>query len=158
MVPNYRTENPLFKRFKLSFNIKRWYKRIKQIYRNQIIQPNILRKKGNTDLCYPRETLADTKDCLSCITELTSKLVGMKFRKSPENIDYSTFLREWTKLCNLHRGVESSKFFQQRMVSRAWFRPGNLRGGFSRGTETGCVISRMVVTDLFLYVIFFHLS
>ena len=43
------------------------------------------------DCCDFGDTLLDTKDCLSNITSALSKLVGVKFRKLPGNINYSVF-------------------------------------------------------------------
>lgn len=48
-------------------------------------------EKVTTHCRYPDKTLADTKDYLSDITKVKSKLIGVKFRKSPKNINYSTF-------------------------------------------------------------------
>ena len=45
-----------------------------------------------TTYCYdPDETLADIKDCFSNTTVVILKLIEVKFRISPENINYSTF-------------------------------------------------------------------
>ena len=38
-------------------------------------------KKVTGDCCGHKETLADTKDCLSDTTKLISKVIGVKFRK-----------------------------------------------------------------------------
>ena len=64
------------------------------------------------DCCGHKETLADTKDCLSDTTKLTSKVIGVKFRKYQGNIKYSTFPPGWTnKLCSVYRGGGKFKLF-----------------------------------------------
>ena len=63
------------------------------------------------DWCDPDETQTDTKDYLNDVTEVTSKLTGVKFKKLPGNINYSTFPPGWTKLCNIHRGCVKLKLF-----------------------------------------------
>ena len=52
---------------------------------------SIFRENVSTDFCGPDETAADTKDRLSDTTKAVSKLIRVKFRKSPGNINYSTF-------------------------------------------------------------------
>ena len=63
------------------------------------------------DWCDPDETQTDTKDYLNDVTEVTSKLTGVKFKKLPGNINYSTFPPGWTKLCNIHRRCVKLKLF-----------------------------------------------
>ena len=63
------------------------------------------------DWCDPDETQTDTKDYLNDVTEVTSKLTGVKFKNLPGNINYSTFPPGWTKLCNIHRGCVKLKLF-----------------------------------------------
>ena len=46
-----------------------------------------------------------------CYPEVISKLIGVNFRKSPGNINYSTFSPEWTKLCNMHQEKEKFNLF-----------------------------------------------
>ena len=85
------------------------------------------RKNFIGDCCDLDETLADTEDRLSDTTDVTSKLTGVKFRKSPGNINYSTFPQGWTRLCNIHRGEWRFKLFQRGVVLQAIFLPGNWR-------------------------------
>ena len=59
----------------------------------------------------PDKTQTDTKDYLSDATEVTSKLTGVKLRKLPGNINYSTFPPGWAKLCNIHRRGVKLKLF-----------------------------------------------
>ena len=72
---------------------------------------SIFRENVSTDFCGPDETAADTKDCLSDTTKEVSKLIRVKFRKSPGNINYSTFSPGWTKLYNIHWGGSKFKHF-----------------------------------------------
>ena len=55
------------------------------------------------------ETLPGTKYCLSNITRLISKLIGVKFRNSSGEINDSTFHPGWSKLYNIHRRGEKNK-------------------------------------------------
>lgn len=40
------------------------------------------------DCCDLNEILANTKDCLSATTRVISKLIGVKFKKLPGNIQH----------------------------------------------------------------------
>ena len=63
------------------------------------------------------------------------KKYWVKFRKTPGNINYSTFPPGWaTKLCNMHQGDgKFSSSFQLQQRSREWF----YRPNFHRGTRRG---------------------
>ena len=65
------------------------------------------RKKFATDCCDPDETLAYCKDYLNYVIGEYRISLGW----SSENINYSTFPLDWTKLCNIHWGGEIFKVF-----------------------------------------------
>ena len=55
--------------------------------------------------------LQDTKGCLSDITLVISKFIGVKFRNFLGNISNSTFPSWWTKLSDILWGGGKSKYF-----------------------------------------------
>ena len=68
----------------------------KQMKSNLSYRRNLTRyfgKKVTTDYGDGDETLGDSKDYLNDNTEVISKLIVVKFRKSTWNINYSTFYR-----------------------------------------------------------------
>ena len=84
---------------------------------NQIFRENI-----TTDCCNFNETLADTKNWLSYITDLISKLTRMKLRKL---LNYAIWYGE----------EEALNFFQRGVVFHTRF--STLRCGFSRALRQG---------------------
>ena len=107
----------------------------------RILSP-YFRKKVITDCCHPDKTLADTKNCLSDTTEVISKLIGVKFRKSPGNISYSTFqlLNNCVnKSCNMHRGGRKFKLFSAGSGFTSQIFTAELSGVDSAGVLRQCV-------------------
>ena len=66
-------------------------------------------------------------------SEVISKLIGVNFRKSPGNINYSTFSPEWTKLCNMHQEKEKFNLFSAGVVLQTRFLPGRSQGWIQTG-------------------------
>ena len=56
------------------------------------------------DSCDPEETQEDNKNCLSDITGVISKHIGVNFGKSSGNTNDSTFPLRLAKLCNMVSG------------------------------------------------------
>ena len=110
-------KNPHQNSFKnvLQLSVKSWQKRINTNLSHPRNLTLYFGKIVSTDCCDPNETLGDTKACISDTTELRSKLIGVKLRKSPRNISYSKFLPGSIKLFNMHRGVKKLKLFSVRI-------------------------------------------
>ena len=74
------------------------------------------------------ETLPGTKYCLSNITRLISKLIGVKFRNSSGEINDSTFHPGWSKLYNIHRRGENTNSVLWVVVLQSTISSGNSLG------------------------------
>ena len=135
MIQYYHAGKPSSKRFQLCFPvyIKSWYKQM----RNSLLQPRNLtrysRKESTRNCCDHEQILTGTKDCLNDITGVIPKLIEVKFRKSPGNINHLTFSLESTKLCIMLREDEKFNFFQGRVVLQAKFSPRNSPGWIQPG-------------------------
>ena len=96
--------------------------------KSSLLQPRNLtrysRKESTRNYCDHEQILTGIKDCLSDITGVIPKLIEVKFRKSPGNINHLTFSLESTKLCIMLRG---------RVVLQAKFSPGNSPGWIQPG-------------------------
>ena len=108
-----------------------------------------IRRKVTMDFCDPDGILEDIKDCLSDITEIISKLIEVRSRKSLGNINYSKFPPGWTKLCNIHQGVGKLNFLSEGVALQVRFSSGNSVGWIQRG-RSDRVLERFcsVVSDL----------
>ena len=87
LIPYYHTGKTSSKRFQL--RISAHYKKLVKTNENKFIinkKFNPILGKTNLD-----EILADAKDCLSATTRGISKLIEVKFRKSPGDNSYSRF-------------------------------------------------------------------
>ena len=91
-------------------------------------------KKVTTNCCNPDETLPGNKHCLSDITGVVSKFIGVTFRNSLGNINYSTFTSGWTKLCNILQWGWKSKSFKLGSVFTGQNFTGELSAVDSAGT------------------------
>ena len=70
-------------------------------------------KKVITDSCNPILTQTDTTDCLSDTTEVILKLIRVKFKQSPGNINIQQFYWGELNFVICSRPVESSTFVQR---------------------------------------------
>ena len=141
LISDYHTGKTLSKQFQLCFPVH--HKKLVKLNENQSITKKfstIFREKVTKECCDLDETLVYTKDCLHDTTQTISKIVGVKFRISPGNINYSKFPPGSTNYVLQIREVENSNFFQRGVVLQTRFFRGALRGEFSRGNETGCYI------------------
>ena len=86
-------------------------------------------KKVTTDCCEPDETLADTKDCLRDTTEIMSKLIKVKFIKSPG----ISIIQQ----CHLD-GLKTLTFFSGERFYRLEFHRGGPPGGFNGHWDRVC--------------------
>ena len=74
------------------------------------------------------------------IIEVISKLIGVKLRNSPVNINYSTFQPGWTNIYSIHWEVKNPSFF---------YRGSGLQGRFSLAN------SPRYIQDLLMWQRFF---
>ena len=140
---------------------------LSSIYRKKLVktnekQPTITKKfnpifheKVTTDYCDHDETLPGTMDCLSDINGMISKFIGVKFRNSPGNINYSTFPSGWIKSCNILRGGgKYNYFFTEEWFYWPDFHRANLWSGFSWYTESRWI--HIICFHVLFYIHYVH--
>ena len=127
LIPYYHTGKTFSKQFQLWFPAH--HKKLIKLNKDQsiIIKKfrTIFQKKSYQGMLWFR--------CLSDTTGVIPKLIGVKLRKSPGNINYSKFPPGWTdnKICI--EEIENSNFSQRRVVLKARFSPGNFPGWIQLG-------------------------
>ena len=113
----------------------------------------VLQEKNHHELLWP---LGDPSRMLG-ITEWyhwkISNFIGMELRKSRENISYSIFLTDWTKLRNIKRRGEILKVFSRRGIFT-----GQIFSGKVPGVDSDVVLRQDVLKAAQKYQLMSSLS
>ena len=135
LIPDYHTEKTLSKQFQLWFPAH--HKKLVKLNENQSNKTKkfktTFREKITKECCDPDETLAENKGCLRDTAGVTPKLIGVKFRKLPGNINYSKFPSGWINYKICIGEVENSNFSQRGVGLKTRFLPGSFPGWIQSG-------------------------
>ena len=135
LITEYYTGKFSFKRFQSRFPAQ--HKMLINRNENQSIITKkcnpILRGKNRHGFLWSRESLSGRQG----LSEWLSKLIGVRFRESQGNINYSLYSSGWTALCAWIEYVGNSSFFQSEVVLQTAFSPGSSPGWVRRGRWGG---------------------